>query len=200
MTNYAGIDYSGPGSTVNRDAETGIRYGMISQNSLNGDALNDIYSNGEDLGFLSAKEDLTASLKQAILSAAADHGDLSEDAAERMAGEIIDSDDFQWADSDESGPYLYEDNGLKVQTTSHNELWVFKSPFYTKAQFCSPCVPGAGNLDTFCENGPKTYCLGTDWFEEGKAPYNIWSVETDELVYAMPGYIGGEVDGDGLPV
>lgn len=182
-TSYAGIDYSGPGSTVNRDAETGIRYGVISQNSVSGYAMDDVFSNGEDEGFLSAKKDLVESLKNAILLAVEDYGSLSEDSAEDMAGEIINSDDFQWADSDESGPYSYESDGVSVQTTSNNDLWVFKSPLYTKAQFCSPCVPGAGNLNTYCENGPKTYCLPADWFEDGKAPYSIWSVETDELIY-----------------
>jgi hypothetical protein len=104
-----------------------------------------------------------------------DDDDLSD-----MADNVMQDQDWE---RDESGPYAYEFEGLTVQTTSDNNLWVFKSPVYTRAQFCSPCVPGAGNLDTFCPDGPKTYCLAADWFEEGKAPYNIWSVATDELVY-----------------
>lgn len=28
-----------------------------------------------------------------------------------------------------------------------NDAFIIKSPYYTYAQFCSPCVPGAGNLD-----------------------------------------------------
>jgi hypothetical protein len=197
MTNYVGIDYSGPGSTVNRDVETGIRYGMISQNSVMPEALDDVFSNGEDLGFETMKQQAKDELAKAIASAVDPYGQIGD--PDELAAEIIDN-AVEWHDIDESGPYLYEEGVLKVQTTSNNEMWVFKSSFYTRAQFCSPCVPGAGNLDKFCEDGPKTYCLGPDWFEGGKAPYNIWSVETDELVWAMPGYIGGEVDDDGLPV
>jgi len=28
------------------------------------------------------------------------------------------------------------------------------------------------------------YCFGHDWFEDGKAPYPVYSVETGELVEA----------------
>jgi hypothetical protein len=198
MTNYAGIDYSGPGSTANRDVETGIRYGMISQHSVMPEALDDVYSKGDDLQHEQMKEDMQESIAAGITAAVEQYGGTVADPDE-LAAEIMGVVEFDNC-CDESGPYAYESDGLKVQTTSDNELWVFKSPFYTRAQFCSPCVPGAGNLDTFCEDGPKTYCLGTDWFEGDKAPYNIWSVETDELVYAMPGYFGGEVDDKGLPV
>jgi hypothetical protein len=29
----------------------------------------------------------------------------------------------------------------------------------------------------------ETYCLGVEWFEDDKAPYDIYDVETGELVY-----------------
>lgn len=50
----------------------------------------------------------------------------------------------------------------------------------TFAQFCSPCVPGAG--DSPLADGVKTYCLGHGWFEDGKAPYAVYSVATGELI------------------
>jgi hypothetical protein len=180
-SNDPGIDYSGPSSPVNRDAETGIRYGIISQHSVNCYAMDDVYTHGEDVGYTAAIEELKDSLQKGFrhvmenLGLKPDDDDLSD-----MADNVMQDQDWE---RDESGPYAYEFEGLTVQTTSDNNLWVFKSPVYTRAQFCSPCVPGAGNLDTFCPDGPKTYCLAADWFEEGKAPYNIWSVATDELVY-----------------
>jgi hypothetical protein len=64
----------------------------------------------------------------------------------------------------------------------HTLGMVTDSPFYTFAQFCSPCVPGAGNLDNAMDEGVKTYCLGHDWFESGKAPYPVYSVTSGELV------------------
>lgn len=85
---------------------------------------------------------------------------------------------------------------------------ILKSAYYTYAPFCSPCVPGAGNLDDveFPEEvmihgkrglerhlrigneppGVKTYCLGKSWYEGEACPYPYWSVETNELVYSPP--------------
>lgn len=182
-TDYVGIDYSGPGSDVNRDSETGIRYGVIRQNSFSYFALDDVYSRGDDLGFEKQKANMQLAIATAISSAVEEHGGSVADPDELAAG-IIDNVDWN-EHGDESGPYRYESEGVTVQTTSHNDLWVFKSPFYTKAQFCSPCVPGAGNLDNFCEEGPKTYCLPLDWFENEMAPYSIWEVGTDKLVYEL---------------
>lgn len=170
-TDYAGIDYSGDGTT-NRDPETGISYGMISQNSLSGDALSDIYSCGDDIGFENMRKQAQDELAAAIEAAVENYGKLD---AQEAADDLLDN--IEWHECDESGPYRYECDGYVLQTTDDNELWVFKSPFYTHAQFCSPCVPGAGNLDTYCPNGPKTYCLGPDWFEDGKAPYPMYPVE-----------------------
>lgn len=184
ITSYAGIDYSGPESDVNRDSETGIRYGMINCNSLNQDALQDVYNNGEDIVFEGQKADMKMAIAIGISNAVEEHGGSIADPDE-LAAEIMDV--VEWNDNyGESGPHRYESEGVVVQTTSNNELWVFKSPFYTKAQFCSPCVPGAGNLDCFCTEGPKTYCLPVDWFENEMAPYNIWKVGTDELVWEIP--------------
>lgn len=182
QSDYAGIDYSPPGSTVNRDAETGIRYGMISQHSVMPEALDDVYTHGDDLGYLESREKMKAAIVAAIESAIADYAEIDHDEACRMAGEIADSDLVIMHDCDESGPFAYSEGELNIQTTSACDLWVFKSPYFTHAQFCSPCVPGAGNLDTYCASGPKTYCLGHDWFEGGIAPYPVYDVATGEQV------------------
>lgn len=176
MTDYAGIDYSGPGSTVNRDEETGIRYGMICQHSIEQEAINAIYENGEDLGFAEMQQQAKDELARAIASALEPYGEVSD--PDELAAEIIDN-SVEWGDAQEAGPFAWLEDGYSVQTTSDNNLWVFKSPYYTYAQFCSPCVPGAGNLDTFCADGPRTYCLGHDWFEGGKAPYPVYLVSDD---------------------
>lgn len=175
-----GIDYSGIGGTCNRDRETGIRYGIISQESVSCYTIEDILSNGDDLGFAHMKQEAKDAVARAIASAIDDYGQIGD--PDELAHEIIEN-SVEWHDCDESGPYAFEEGDLKVQTTSDNNLWVFKSPFYTRAQFCSPCVPGAGNLDTFCPDGPKTYCLPADWFEDGKAPYDIWCAKTDDILY-----------------
>ncbi len=181
MKTDPGIDYGLGLSNV--DEKTGIRFGVIHMNDLSCYAMDDIFTHGEDVGFQAMKDELISSLASSIKSAVDDYGRLSDDAAECMAREIIDSDDYEWRECDSSGPYEYDAEGVSIRTMSDNsELFVLKSPYYTHCQFCSPCAPGAGYLMNPCPDGPKTYCLGHDWFEDNKAPYPVYSVETGELV------------------
>lgn len=87
--------------------------------------------------------------------------------------------------ADEASGYTLTDSEIKGETFQDNTgLFVFKSPYYTHAQFCSPCVPGAGNLSTYCSSGPKTYCLPKDYFQDEKCPYPYYSVADDTLIYS----------------
>lgn len=76
------------------------------------------------------------------------------------------------------------DNGEYKATQSGDDCDVFilRSPYYTRAQFCSPCAPGACYLLNPEEDGAKAYCFGHDWFETGKAPYPVYRVSDDTLV------------------
>ena len=144
-TNYRGIDYSLPNSTVNRDSKTGIRYGVISQN--------------------------------AVLQAWAD-------SAEAEYNADLDEDELTVADPD----YWYVDDGTYVayQKSDSSDICIILSPYYTYAQFCSPCVPGACNLDAPLSEpheANKCYCFGLDWFEDGNAPYDIYEIATGKLIY-----------------
>jgi len=118
------------------------------------------------------------------------------------------SNDFEYCDP---CGYEYKGDGYDIlQSNDTANLFIIKSPYYTYAQYCSPCVPGAGYLMA-CFSGmhdtsdgeeevidyiknpkqyqleatllgfPMAYCLGHDWFKEGKAPYLVFSVEDDEL-------------------
>ena len=68
------------------------------------------------------------------------------------------------------------------------EIMITKSPYFTPGIFCSPCAPGAINLDEACHErhighcDDIAYCFGHDWFEDGKAPYRVFSVETGKEV------------------
>ena len=185
-TQYPGIDY-GRFAGTNRDRETGIHFGAISQNSVMPEALDDIMTHGEDLAWSKA---LAEAIEEAKTSAE-NPDDFSED-------EIADGLSMNWESN--IGNYLYQEDGYKITGCLDNDLFVMASKFYTFAQFCSPCVPGAGNLDNpfvphpnqqsaaeiitmaIAAGFPKTYCLGHDWFEGGKAPYPVLSVETNEIV------------------
>ena len=80
--------------------------------------------------------------------------------------------------------HFYSKDGFAAECSSDDgDIFVTKSPFYTHAQFCSPCAPGAGYLTNPCKTGPKCYCFGHDWFEDGKAPYSVFRVDDGTFVY-----------------
>ena len=187
-TNYPGIDYSHGQS--NRDADTGIRYGVISQNSVSGEAVEDVYHgpHSKCLAFEAAGKELKRNLRMALEDYY--HGSRLDEAVDDIFDELN-----GWSEDIETDP-LYEHDGYKIVKCLNNDLFVLKSPFYTYAQYCSPCVPGAGNLDhpfdgpieNWCtaaeESGfPKVFCLGHDWFEDSIAPYHVFSVATNEQVH-----------------
>ena len=80
---------------------------------------------------------------------------------------------------------LDDDDGyVAEQSGDDTDIFIVKSPYFTYAKFCSPCAPGAGDLRSKAteKDGVKIYCFGHDFFEEGKAPYPVYSVETGKLV------------------
>lgn len=87
-------------------------------------------------------------------------------------------------DMSEPMGFAYDQHGYHLESgTDGFGIFVITSPYFTRAQFCSPCAPGAGNLDSPDEDGVKTFCLGADWFDdENPAPYPIYSVATGERV------------------
>lgn len=188
-TNYTGIDY-GLGQT-NKNIETGIRFGVIPSDQCNPDATEDIWQNGTDLDYEDYIEQVKAGLRSALADYFSDHkwsdekqsklDQATEDAFEAISDRLNDN-------YEGTGDYTrmrYEQDGYVLQTDSGGDLWVFKSPYFTYAQFCSPCAPGAcyltSPLDEPNENN-KCYCLGPDWFEDDKAPYPVYSIETGKAL------------------
>src|SRR6266576_680504 len=140
---YKGIDYSLGQSNVNK--ETGIHFGVISQNSINLDCTG---SFEYDYG----KPTCGQCGNPAIESSDAPDEDWNEgkDYACLTCKRTFWSDD---AFSEEPLGWSYKEDGYSLGDCLDNDIFVFKSPYFTFAQFCSPCVPGAGNLDTYCEDG-----------------------------------------------
>ena len=193
MSNYPGIDYTGPGSSVNRDPDTHIRYGVINQRTV-GQAWYDdsqpYYGKPGDFKCPDCKKDFSPN--------------------GAMWGETVEcphckeSIELEIPDCCDPLSHYFEDEAYLAECGENGEIFINRSPYYTYAQFCSPCVPGAGNLDrcpeftsVLNEDGrnsmlmidgkwvsgfPKVLCFGHDWFEGGKAPYFVFSVETNELV------------------
>jgi len=91
----------------------------------------------------------------------------------------IDPDDCY---DDEPSSRVLRSGGYEGTVNSHGNLFLSLSKYYTNAQFCSPCYPGAGQLENPCEQGPKTFCLGHEWFVDEKAPYPVYVVKTGKLL------------------
>lgn len=199
VSDDAGIDYSH--GQENRDWETGCHYGVI-------------YPSAEWLCIHTVMDKF-----------ASDYG---YPACPVCGGEVIDSEDFDFTSQerpfapyipgacdyvctncflilayyhvyrDEPESYLLNADDYLATFQDGSDIIIVKSPFYTYAQYCSPCVPGAGNLCCPCFTrvkdkrsltgyrikglGPKTYCFGHDWFYFDAAPYPVFSVATNEEI------------------
>lgn len=180
-----GIDY-GNGKT-NIDLETGIRYGVISQHSVSGEALDDMESDYGDPHCPKCGNDAVDMTDDRCveLTGAIDGWNVNDDFGCLHCQQTFRSDEVF---SDEAcGQYL-DDGQYKVCGCLDSDLMVILSPYWTRAPFCSPCVPGAGNLDSATTDvptiptQPKTYCLGHDWFDCGYAPYPVYRVSDNKLV------------------
>lgn len=188
-TTYPGIDYGN--GTSNFNPKTGIRFGIISQNELSGDAVGEF-----EPEYPKPSEAECPECGHCVPAINLSWGDSV------TCPECNSDFEIEGGDMDEPSSHSYSSGGYECSLDSHGDVWVFKSPFYTYAQFCSPCAPGAGHLGNPFEPAtpltespayneeyanlaegagfPKVYCFGHDWFDEGKAPYPLFSVEPTE--------------------
>jgi hypothetical protein len=209
-TNYVGIDYGSIGQS-NRNVETGIHYGVISLNSLASWIYDDVESNygkphcpecGREI---KASDDETLSDDWVKMADGTETGEDNNglDLQEWFNGKdhcCLDCHACYWSDA------CFPDEPVSQDFTPNSEykteysetlncLFVTDSPYYTYARYCSPCCPGALDLDNdltsdadFTEevnfSGPRGYCFGHDYFEDGKAPYRVFRVADDTEVVA----------------
>ena len=62
------------------------------------------------------------------------------------------------------------------------DIFITKSLFYTRAEYCSPHLHNTCPLRYPDPEGKKAYCLPHGWFEGGEAPYPVYCVEDDSLI------------------
>lgn len=167
-----GIDY-GRGLT-NVDRDTGIRYGVIPAHDV-GQAWDD--SSEPDYGepcCPNCGSEVTEDFPR----------ELEDDEGRDYYCADCDvglSSDVCYGDTPDA--HTFSDDGYEaMQGGDDSDIFITKSPFYTRAAYCSPCAPGACHLRNPCDDGDRAYCFGHDWFEDGKAPYPVYSVATGELV------------------
>lgn len=77
--------------------------------------------------------------------------------------------------------WYIKDNEYIAEVDNYGDIFIIKSPYYTKCNFCSPCAPGAGDIINQ-GNDARAYCFGHDWFEDEITPYKVYSVKTGNLV------------------
>lgn len=169
----AGIDYAGPGSTVNRNAETGIRYGVISQNEVL-QAWADSFE--PDYG---RPDEAIACPECGDMITVAGH-DWGDEAICPKCGETI---TIEFPDCAEPLGFTLDDGEYQAQCGDDGDIFIISSPYFTLCRFCSPCAPGAGYLMSPDPDGIKTYCFGHDFFDDGKAPYPVYRVDTGEEIF-----------------
>jgi hypothetical protein len=190
MATNPGIDY-GRGIT-NIDTETGIRYGVINQNEVLqtwADSSLPYYAPYCPYCVEQAAETYEAMVE--LPECPKCHHKFNPD---------------QSFDNFDPAGFTYDSDGYQCnQSYDDTDIFILKSPYYTYAGFCSPCAPGAGYLmspftmskempidDSLPLGGyaahaiasgfPKVYCFDHSFFDNGKAPYPVFSVETGELV------------------
>lgn len=201
MGNYPGIDY-GMGK-VNIDHGTGMRYGVISIHKVLqawADSSEPEYTyNCPYCGHEHAESWVNRLGNEVKYSTC------------RGCKKRLYAEDFNMQDIDPISFTCNQDGYQAQQSADDPDIFILKSPYYTYCQFCSPCAPGAGYLmDYFrpttenvsvmisnpdnvgkiykvcAENAGfiKAYCFGHNWFDDNKAPYPVFSIETGELVEA----------------
>ena len=224
VTDYAGLDYSGPGATCNRLKGTDVRYGVMHQRCIHPDIEPELdygdphcpkcgeraNEQGEFDYYADCKVTQCVECKRVAYPMELDHGD-TESHCPECGGKV------EWAEFEQYHTHQCEDLVcLHCRITFDSEVaypdepvaqtleegdcsaiqcldtdWmVTMSPFITRAQFCSPCVPGAGNLESPCESGPVTLCFGHNFFEGEKAPYPVcllqpW-LDDQKIVMVLP--------------
>jgi hypothetical protein len=165
---YPGIDWGRGQTNINRD--TGIRYGVIPHHRV-GTAW---YEDSEP----------------SYVDACPYCGTELPDNFEEFLAQIYPccGQDVEDGDRDTVEPvsfYIQDETYTAEQQADDSDIFIIKSLYFTYAQFCSPCGPGAcyllNPLEEPVENN-RAYCFGHEMFERGVAPYPVYDVETGTLI------------------
>lgn len=164
---------------TNINVETGIAYGYISANALDPDIVNDLQMNGTDVYYEDNKKEAQhEAAREWFLKIEAtgifelpgvDEDDIRAQ-LERHVQETWDGSDWEQKFNDSYQPdepvHEGEKDGVKYRTSwlgGALNVWIFESPHITDAAGrASPCVPGAGILDTL-DGDVRAYDVPPEW-------------------------------------
>ncbi len=185
----ANIDY-GMGRT-NIDTNTLIRFGVISQHSMADWFYDEFEAQYAGPNCPKCGNEATDNATEINADNHKDHEEFEHlgGCADYRCDECRITFDSSEAFGEEPIGHKLEDTEYLAIDCLDSDVMIIRAPFYTLAPFCSPCVPGAGNLDNantptepLNEEWSKAYCFGHDYFEDHRAPYRVFSVATGEEV------------------
>lgn len=145
---------------ANQNPKTGIRYGIISANNLHPDVIEELILFGSDVRWEEAVSELECNYRYGNLDDGETECDDIADEIERRIQEMADN----WYDDEPIHEGKYE--GVEYRTTwlgGALHVWIFESTVVGNYQQCSPCVPGAGNLDCPDLDGVVCYDIPKEW-------------------------------------
>lgn len=141
---------------VNANPTTGVRYGYICANSLHPDVVDELQQRGVDICYQEACEELEAAICIAV-------GDfLSRRQAQKLVDYALEMFEHECDEPIHEGEY----EGVRYRTSwlgGALNVWIFESPVVGNYAECSPCVPGAGNLDCPDLDGVICYDVPKEW-------------------------------------
>ncbi len=149
--------------STNHNPETGIRYGIIAMNSLDGDLAEVLWVDGKNVSEEEAIKEIRAEV-EAKYAEQAEFDLLDCDSDDEIGREIEDACmNLQIEEPTITGNY----DGVEYMISwlgGAPLVWVLKSPYMTYRSLCSPCVPDGGDLDSeFDPHGNLMYDVPPDW-------------------------------------
>lgn len=173
------IMYSSVQTMVNTNVITGIAYGYINANNVNGDVLNDIFCNGIDARRLECDIDFAS--RFGFKTPDTNEGEVYSVYLARVQDDLL---DFLNAKQDEEPDFVetveshdaeFEeytgdihvatiDDTTVIYNTDNNTICVMDSKTVGKYFACSPCCPNAGDLDS-AGGDVDTYDVPASWRE-----------------------------------
>lgn len=146
----------------NVNENTGIRYGIISANSLHPDLVDTLMygTSAKDVHFEEAKSELWADIK----STCKDY--MSDDESDEVADLAVENMSQNWQ---HEPVFEGEHDGVRYRTCwlgGALNIWIFESPFTSKFDLCSPCVPNCADISSPNPEGFEGYTVPPDWLED----------------------------------
>ena len=159
--------------TANINPTTGVRYGVISGNTLDQDVLCALHDKAYEINIASARAEVITEFANSKDfdypkdTTADDLYDLLMDEfGDEFDAAIQQFDDFGEC-PEVSAEFVYD--GVSVVFSwlgGAPIIFVTESPYKINADLCSPCVPNAGNLDSKNIDGYECYDVPESWYPE----------------------------------